>query len=240
MQRLKVGVIGAGAIAQIEHIPNLMRLKQQFEILGVCDPSAKARAFVSEQFGLAAFENIEKVLALPLDAVVIASPDSLHHEQILAGLARGFHVFCEKPLCYSVGDIDDLIAARERAGKVLQVGYMKRFDPSYETALARMPGTAKTLRYVAVEVNDPDAWPFIRHHTWRRGDDVAPDLIASVRAKQQEQVARAVPMPLDPMSYRGFTAAYCSSLVHDVNAVHGLLDGLGIPDGEIAGAQIFA
>lgn len=240
MQRLKVGVIGAGGIAQIEHIPNLMKLKRQFEILGVCDPSAKARAFVSEEFGLPVFESMDKVLALPLDAVVIASPDSLHHEQILAALGRGFHVFCEKPLCYAPGDIDDLIAARDRAGKVLQVGYMKRFDPSYEAALARMPGTAKTLRYVAVEVNDPDAWPFIKHHAWRQGDDVAPDLIASVKAKQQEQVARAVPAPLDEISYRGFTAAYCSSLVHDVNAVHGLLDGLGVPDGEIVGAQLFA
>ena len=83
MQRLKVGVIGAGGIAQIEHIPNLMRLKHQFEILGVCDPSAKARACVSEEFGLKAFESIEDVLALPLDAVVIASPDPLHHEQSL-------------------------------------------------------------------------------------------------------------------------------------------------------------
>jgi predicted dehydrogenase len=240
MQRLKVGVIGAGGIAQIEHIPNLMRLRQQFEILGVCDPSANVRAFVSEQFGLAAFDSIEKVLVLPLDAVVIASPDPLHREQILAALASGLHVFCEKPLCYSVGDIDDLIAARDRAGKILQVGYMKRFDPSYEAAAGRMPGTAKTLRYVAVEVNDPDAWPFIRHHTWRHGDDVPSDLIASVRAKQQEQVRRAVPAPLDPVSYRGFTGAYCSSLVHDVNAVHGLLDGLGVPNGEIAGAQLFA
>ena len=84
-----------------------------------------------------------------------------------------------------LSDIDDLIAARDRAGKVLQVGYMKRYDPSYEAALARMPGTAKTLRYVAVEVNDPDAWPFIKHHTWRHGDDVVPDLISSVKAKQQ-------------------------------------------------------
>src|SRR6185503_8223564 len=216
MQRLKVGVIGAGGIAQIEHIPNLMKLKQQFEVLVVCDPSAKVRAFIGEQFGLAAFETVDQLLALALDAVVIASPDPLHHEQVLAALARGLHVFCEKPLCYSAADIDDLIAARDRAGKVLQVGYMKRFDPSYEAALGRMPGTAKTLRYVAVEVNDPDAWPFIKHHAWRQGDDVAPDLIASLKVKQQQQVARAVPMPFDPMSYRGFTAAYCSSLVHDV------------------------
>lgn len=240
MQRLKVGVIGAGGIAQIEHIPNLMKLRQQFQILGVFDPSAKVRAFVGEEFGLASYDDIRQLLELPLDAVVVASPDPLHHEQILAALARGFHVFCEKPLCYAVTDIDELIAARDRAGRVLQVGYMKRYDPSYEAALARMPGTAKTLRYVAVEVNDPDAWPFIKHHAWRQGDDVAPDLIASVQAKQRQQVARAVPVPLDAMSFRGYTAAYCSSLVHDVNAVHGLLDGLGIPDGEIAGAQLFA
>ena len=240
MQRVRIGVIGAGGIAQIEHVPNLLRLKQQFEILGVCDPSAKVRAFIGEEFGLAAFASIDELLALSLDAVVIASPDPLHHEQVLAAFARGLHVFCEKPLCYSAADIDEVIAARDRAGKVLQVGYMKRFDPSYEAATTRMPGIAKTLRYVAVEVNDPDAWPFIKHHTWCRGDDVPAELIASANAKQKAQVARAVAAPLDAASHRGFTGSYCSSLVHDVNAVHGLLDGLGVPDGEIAGAQLFA
>ena len=43
------------------------------------------------------------------------------------------------------GDIDDLIAARDRAGKVLQVGYMKRFDPSYEAALAPHAGDGENL-----------------------------------------------------------------------------------------------
>ena len=240
MRRLKVGIIGAGGIAQIEHVPNLLKLKQQFEIMGVYDPSATVRGFIAEQYDLATFENLNAMMALPLDAVVIASPDPLHHEQILAAFARGLHVFCEKPLCYSASDIDDLIAARDNAGKVLQVGYMKRFDPSYEAALARLPGTAKTLRYISIEVNDPDAWPFIRHHTWCRGEDVPADLIAATREKQRQQIERAVKAPLDPMSYRGFAGAYCSSLVHDVNAVHGLLDALGVPVGEIVGAQLFA
>ena len=97
MQRLKVGIIGAGGIAQIEHVPNLLRLKHQFEILGVYDPSATVRAFIAKEYGLTTFESIDAIMALALDAVVIASPDPLHHEQILAAFARGFHVFCEKP-----------------------------------------------------------------------------------------------------------------------------------------------
>lgn len=239
-QRIRIGVIGAGGIAQIEHIPNLLRLKRQFAVAGVCDPSATARQFVTGHFGLPAFDTVEALLALPLDAVIIASPDPLHREHILAALAHGLHVFCEKPLCYAAADIDEVIAARDAAGKIVQVGYMKRFDPSYQAALLHMPGTAQSLRHVSVEVNDPDAWPFIRHHDWRRGEDVSSELIAEVAAKQREQVARAIAVPLDAMAYRGFCKAYCSSLVHDVNAVHGLLDGLGVPPGDIAGAQLFA
>lgn len=240
MQCIRVGVIGAGGVAQVEHIPNLLKLHRQFKILGVYDPSRKTRAFVGEEFGLATFADLDGLLAMPLDAVVIASPDALHWEQALAAFARGLHVFCEKPLCYSAGDIDDLIAARDRAGKVLQVGYMKRFDPSYEAALKMLPGTARTLRYISVEVNDPDAWPFVRHHSTCRGDDVAVDLVAVTEARQREQVVRAVPGLDDPDAFRGFVGAYCSAIVHDVNAVHGLLDALGVTDGDIVGASLFA
>lgn len=240
MKRIRVGVIGAGGVAQVEHIPNLLGLKRRFEVAGVYDPSPKVRFFVADEYGLAAFDTLDALLALPLDAVVIASPDALHKEQILAAFARGLHVFCEKPLCYAVADIDEVIGARDRAGKVLQVGYMKRFDPSYEAALKRLPGTAETLRYISVEVNDPDAWPFFRHHRWLRGDDVPAALVAEARAKQREQVARAVGGLDDAVDYKGFTGPYCSSIVHDVNAVHGLLDVLGVGDGEIVGGVLFA
>jgi predicted dehydrogenase len=240
MPRIRIAVIGAGGVAQVEHIPNLLKLKRQFEILGVYDPSAKVREFIGQEFGLTAFDDLDRLLAQPLDAVIIASPDALHREQMLAAFARGLHVYCEKPLCYGVDDIDDVIAARDRAGKVLQVGYMKRFDPSYEAALKQLPGTAKTLRYVSVEVNDPDAWPFVRHYATCRGDDVPAELIAAAATKQREQVARAVSGLTEPDDFRGFTGAYCSSIVHDVNAVHGLLDALGVPDGDIVGAQLFA
>lgn len=240
MGRIRIGVIGAGAIAQIEHVPNLLRLKDRFDLQGVCDPSKTARAFIAERYGIATFESVEQLLHQPLDAVVIASPDALHKEHVLTALDLGLHVFCEKPLCYSSHDIRDLITARDTAGRVLQVGTMKRFDPAYEAALDLLPKSHHTLRHISVEVNDPDAWPFIRHHDWRKGNDVPKPLIEEVAKKQRAQVARAIGSPLDDVAYRGFCSAYASALVHDVNAVHGLLDRLAVPDGEITGACLYA
>ena len=240
MTKLRVGVIGAGTICQVEHIPNLIALNTLFEVKGVADPSKTARDFVTETFGIPGFESPTTLLDQPLDAVVIGSPDPLHHEQVLAALERGLHVFCEKPLCYSPEEIAEIIAARDASGKVVQVGYMKRFDPNYRLALQTLPGTAKTLRYVSVEVNDPDSWPFIHHFRTRFGSDVPQDLIAATTAKRKAQAERAIGQPLTDLAFRGFTAAYSSSLVHDVNAVHGILEVLGVADGEVVGAEIFA
>ena len=240
MTKLRVGVIGAGTISQVEHIPNLIALGDLFELVGVADPSVIARRFVTATWGVPGFETPDQLLDQKLDAVVIGSPDPLHYEQVLAALARGLHVFCEKPLCYSPEEIADIAAARDKAGCVVQVGYMKRFDPSYRHALAVLPGTARTLRYISVEVNDPDAWPFIAHSRTKFGNDVPDGLKKEAANKKQVQIERAFGKPLPKLASSGFTSAYSSALVHDVNAVHGILDALGVPDGEIVGAQIFA
>ena len=129
-------MIGAGMIAQIEHLPNLLRLRDEFEVIGVSDPSPASRDFVTGTLGIQAFDHPDRLYGRDLDAVVVASPDPLHHEQVLAAFSADFMSFCEKPLCYSTADIDDIIAARDvRAEEIVQVGYMKRFDPAYEAAL---------------------------------------------------------------------------------------------------------
>ena len=240
MARLRIGIIGAGTIAQVEHIPNAVALAEKFEVHGVADPSKTARDFVEHTYGLPVFDTAGELLQLALDAVIVCSPDPLHHEHVLAALAAGLHVFCEKPLCYSVEEIDEIIAQRDAAGKCVQVGYMKRFDVNYETALTRMPGSKSTLRFVSVEVNDPDAWPFIAHYPTNFGKDVPAALVEELRTKQARQIRSAVKAELDRVGARGFAAAFCSSLVHDVNAVHGVLDVLGVPDGRIVGAHLFA
>ncbi len=240
MKRLKIGVAGAGLIAQVEHIPNLLALKDRFEMVGVADPSAATRAHVTRRFGVPVFENYEALLAAKPDAVLIAAPDAYHVEYAKRALAAGAHVFCEKPLGYGSAEIDGLIAARNAAAKVLQVGYMKRWDPSYEMLLEATKGLGARLRYVTVEVNDPDSWPYVGHHGYFRADDVAAALREEGRQRTAAQVASALGRAPDAATLRGYCGPFASSMVHDLNVVMGLFEALGIRDVKPVSASIFA
>src|SRR4029079_12404927 len=159
-----------------------------------------------------------------LDAALIAAPDAYHADLAVAALNRGLHVFCEKPLAYSVEDVDRIAEARDRAGRVVQVGYMKRFDPAWRMLAEAVRGKGERARLAAVEVNDPDSWPFVAHRDFVAGDDVGSALIEENAARRAAQAARALGRAPDRAGLLGFTGPYCSSLVHDVNLVHGLLD----------------
>jgi predicted dehydrogenase len=235
-----MGVVGAGLIAQVEHIPNLLRLSSHFELIGVAEPSAMMRAAL-EARGLATYGNYRELLGAGIDAILIAAPDPYHAQITLAALEQGKHVFCEKPLCFSVAEASEIAAARDAAGKVVQVGYMKRFDPSYEMLLSLLPRDASALRFISVEVQDPDSWPFNQHQgNFVKATDVPPELIAESNMLRERQVQRATGRVLTGGDMWGFTNSYCSSLIHDINAVHGMLDVMGIDTGSVTGAAFFA
>ncbi|MCR8723531.1 Gfo/Idh/MocA family protein [Frigidibacter sp. ROC022] len=240
MDKLRTGVIGAGTVSQVMHLPNLCGMPDRFDLVGVFDPSPRVRGFVQDRFGVPAFSEVDALLSAPLDAVVIASPDALHGEQVMAALAAGLHVFCEKPLAYGAGAIAEMIAARDAADKVLQVGYMKRFDPAYETLLDLLPADGGQLMQVVVEVLDPDSGPFIGHHPGCNGNDLPERVGDEMRRKRRAQLAQVFGGPLNDHVARGFCGPFASSIVHDVNAVHGLLDRLGLATEEVVGAQFYA
>src|SRR5262249_28883833 len=127
-----------------------------------------------------------------LDAVLIAAPASTHVEIVLAALDAGLHVFCEKPLAITVADIDRITAARDRTGKVVQVGYMKRHDPAVQRAVEEMPASAADLRYISIVVNDPEWVPYFLPGDVVRGSDVPQDVIDAAKRAESEQVEEAV------------------------------------------------
>jgi len=240
MSRLRIGVVGAGLIGQVEHIPNLRRLPTHFAITGIADASEEMRAEL-ERRGFRAFADYRQLLDSELDAILVAAPDQYHAEVTLAALERGVHVFCEKPLCFSVEEAREIAEKRDRAGKVVQVGYMKRFDPAYEVLRGMLPSDGAGLRYISVEVQDPDSWPFNQHQgDFVKTGDIPADLIEDALVRREQQVLRATGRVLTGANMWGFTNSYCSSLIHDINAVHGLLDDMGLETGAVIGAAFFA
>lgn len=91
--------------------------------------SDDARAF-AEQHGMRTLESLDAVLAdEQIDAVVLATPHSLHTAEVSAAAAAGKHVFCEKPFALAKADAESAIDAVTRAGVTLGLGYNRRFHP---------------------------------------------------------------------------------------------------------------
>ena len=226
---LKVGVVGGGLVAQAMHLPYLSAHRGRFELAALAEPSRMVREALGARYGIAGLHTDFRALldAGGLDAVVICSPAGTHAEVAIAALDAGLHVFVEKPMCITLADADAIIAARDRAGRVVQVGTMKRHDPAYEQLLADLPETAADLRYISVVVNDPEFAPYFGDEIVR-GTDVPQDLIDATRRGEAEQVEAAVGSG-HPDVVRAFSESFLGSLLHDLNAVHGLLERMGEP-----------
>ena len=129
--RLRVGVIGCGAIGQRRHLPEYAS-RSDVELIGVCDikhPRAKAAA---AKFGAAkAFKNYQDLLKLAPDAVSVCTPNYLHAPQSIDALRAKIHVLCEKPMAVSVKEARAMIAAAKKAGRQLMIGHNQRLAPAH-------------------------------------------------------------------------------------------------------------
>jgi predicted dehydrogenase len=227
---VRVGVVGGGLVAQAEHLPYLSSLRDRFSLAALAEPSRTVREALGARHGIAGVHADYRSMldAGGLDAVVVCSPHGTHAEIVVAALDAGLHVFVEKPMCITLADADAIVAARNRAGKVVQVGTMKRYDPAVEAMLDALPGSAADLRYVSVVVNDPEFEPYFEPGEIVRGDDVPRDLIERTRREESEQVEQAVGASGEDV-VRAFSESFLGSLLHDLNVVHGLLERLGEP-----------
>ena len=227
---VRVGVVGGGLVAQAEHLPYLSALRDRFTLTALAEPSATVREALGARYSIAGLhEDYRSMLdAGSVDAIVICSPAGTHAEVVLAALDAGVHVFVEKPMCITLEDADRIIAARDRAGRVVQVGTMKRYDPSVEQLLAELPDSAADLQYVSVVVYDPEFEPYFEPGDIVRGSDVSRDLIDATRRGEAEQVEAAVGSGSEDV-VRAFSESFLGSMLHDLNVVHGALERMGEP-----------
>jgi predicted dehydrogenase len=129
-QRVRVGVIGVGIMGS-NHARVLADLPG-VELIGVADPGAGHRALLAQVLRCQACDDAEALLALGIDAAVIAAPTHLHHDLALACIKRGVHVLVEKPIASNIEEGRAITAAATRAGVTLMVGHVERFNPAVQ------------------------------------------------------------------------------------------------------------
>ncbi len=129
---VRVGVIGAGRIGQV-HAEHLSYRIPEAEVLAVADVNKAAAVACAERLGIAtASDDPRDIMGNPaIEAVIICSSTDTHARFVEEAAAAGKHIFCEKPIDHDLAKIDRALAAVERAGVKLQVGFNRRFDPNF-------------------------------------------------------------------------------------------------------------
>jgi len=127
-QRVKVGVIGTGAISQLMHLPILSE-RNDVELTALADlDGAKARA-VAQRFGVPRVMSDDDIIAADdIDGVVICAPSFLHEDFAADCLKAGKHVLVERPLALSPGGVRQLVKAAEDTGNGLVLGLSHRYQ----------------------------------------------------------------------------------------------------------------
>ncbi len=125
---VKVGVIGVGNMGW--HHARILSLLKDAELIGVADPDEERGGLAKEQFGCKWFPNYQSLLN-EVEAVCVAVPTLLHHKVGLDCLEANKHVLIEKPIAASQEEASSLIVAANKAGRLLQVGHIERFNPAF-------------------------------------------------------------------------------------------------------------
>jgi predicted dehydrogenase len=217
----RVGVVGCGLIAQVMHLPYLAQLRDRFEIAALCDISADVLAACAQRYGVErTFTRWEDLIEEPLDAVLVLTPGS-HAPIAIAAAQAGRHVFCEKPLCLSVPEGRELLAAAERAGVCLMVGTMKRYDPAYERVV-ELVGGLEDLRLVRVTTLESPLAPYVAHYGISTGGDVSEELVRALTDEDDARVREALG-DLDDDTHKTYRWVLLDCLVHELNTLRGVL-----------------
>jgi predicted dehydrogenase len=167
--KLRIGLIGCGVVGR-RHAEEL-RNDSRVEIAVCCDPVLQAGERLRDECAPRAAVETDVSHALgdhPLHAVIIGSPTPAHHDHCCRAFERGLDALCEKPLASRREDIVDLIERSKRSGRLLMVGYQRRYRAPYATARREL--TERTSWYgplKQVHVYVCERWQQTIHGTWR-------------------------------------------------------------------------
>jgi predicted dehydrogenase len=135
MKSVRICLVGAGRVGMV-HAFNFRHRIAEAQLVAMVDANqATARERAGELDVSLVFDSIESALSqVDFDAACIATPTFTHAPIVIAAAQAGKHVLCEKPMALTLDEADAMIAAARQADVILQIGFMRRFDPAFRAA----------------------------------------------------------------------------------------------------------
>jgi predicted dehydrogenase len=128
---VRIGIIGAGGAARGIHLPGF-RLCADVDVAVVCDADPDAARALGVPETCTDYRDVLR--RADIDAVVVATPNFMHREIVLAAIAAGKHVLCEKPLALNREAAEEMLRTAVRAGRVHMTAFTYRFTPAIQYA----------------------------------------------------------------------------------------------------------
>lgn len=173
MEQVRIGLIGAGVIggthsAVLQVIADA--LAPQVELVAVADPDVGQRAQAASLYGYREqYASATELLAkADINAVFVCTPTAFHAQQVRAAVARGLHIFCEKPLAMSYAEGSAMVDAITAKGCRAQIGLVLRFSAVY-TVMRELLGDPRAGKPLAVVFRDDQCFPTrgVHDSAWR-------------------------------------------------------------------------
>lgn len=145
-KKIKVGVVGLGAVAQVNHLPRLIETLG-ISVVGVTDACEKRTKEIAHLYDVKGYSDYKDLCECEdVDAVFILTPPSSHLDIFEIACENRKHVFCEKPMALNVDEGETMVRKASKAGVVLMVGYMMRFSPDIRLLKRMLPLLKGDLR----------------------------------------------------------------------------------------------
>ena len=165
----RLGAIGVGGNAA-GHLRRFS-VMPEFDLIGMADPSDEsigaARSNVPGLNAVPAYADWRDLLAaVDLDAVLVSTPHTLHHEHVMGALNAGLHVLCEKPLAHTPGLAQEIADHAQAVDRHVVVGFQRRFSPGY-TYMRRRLQSGDMGEITHVQASQWQAWIEAARGKWR-------------------------------------------------------------------------
>jgi predicted dehydrogenase len=150
MQTIKIGVIGVGKMG-LNHCKTIQKINN-LVLAGIYDTDPQRSQEVAQELGIQPFSSYDELLG-EVEAVVIASPTSLHYEQAKKAIVQNKHVLIEKPFVTSMTEANEIEQLAKSYKGIVQIGHIERFNP----VMQKMKEVANSQEIVYIESRRLDA-----------------------------------------------------------------------------------